>query len=74
MLDTTLDLPMAKQGIIKGIMFINMVKISLVLPIYNVEKYLEGCLDSICKQSYKDFEVILIDDGSTDRSAQIIKK
>lgn len=48
-----------------------MVKISVIVPVYNSEKYLEGCLDSIRNQTYKDFEAILIDDGSTDKSGRI---
>lgn len=48
-----------------------MPKISVLVPIYNVEKYLEQCLESICNQSFTDFEVICIDDGSTDQSAGI---
>lgn len=43
-------------------------KFSIIIPIYNVEKYLRKCIDSIIKQTYKDFEIILIDDGSTDKS------
>lgn len=46
-------------------------KFSIILPIYNVEKYLSECIDSILKQSFKDFELILVDDGSTDSSPQI---
>lgn len=46
-------------------------KITIVVPIYNLEKYLDKCLDSIKSQSYKDFEVLLIDDGSTDNSKEI---
>lgn len=46
---------------------------SLVIPIYNVESYLEECLDSIIMQECKNFECLLIDDGSTDNSAQICK-
>lgn len=45
--------------------------ISVVVPIYNMEKYLRVCLDSIKKQSYSNFEVILVDDGSTDNSKEI---
>lgn len=45
--------------------------ISIVVPIYNVEKYLEKCLKSIIGQTYKDFELILVDDGSTDCSGKI---
>ncbi len=51
-----------------------MVKVSVVVPIYNAEKYLEQCLDSIIAQTLKDIEIILIDDGSTDGSAEICKK
>ena len=45
--------------------------ISIVVPIYNVENYLRQCLDSISEQTYKNFECILINDGSTDNSKQI---
>lgn len=51
-----------------------MVKISVIVPIYNAEQYLEQCLDSIVSQTLKDIEIILIDDGSTDGSAEICKK
>lgn len=44
---------------------------SLILPVYNVEGYLRKCLDSICCQDHPDFEVILVDDGSTDGSGAI---
>lgn len=44
------------------------------MPIYNAEKYIEKCVDSILKQSYEDFEVLLIDDGSTDNSLAICRK
>lgn len=45
--------------------------ISVIVPVYNVEKYLEKCLDSILAQTLSDIEIIVIDDGSTDRSAEI---
>ncbi len=45
--------------------------LSVIIPIYNVEKYLEGCLDSISKAVIEDMEIILINDGSTDKSADI---
>ncbi len=48
--------------------------ISVIIPIYNVEKYLEECLTSIINQTYKNLEIILIDDGSTDGSSSICKK
>ena len=50
-----------------------MAKVSIVVPIYNVSKFLPECLDSIKKQKLKDIEVILVDDGSTDNSLDIIK-
>ena len=46
-------------------------KISIIVPVYNVEKYLAECVDSITKQTYQNLEVILVDDGSTDRSGAI---
>lgn len=45
--------------------------ISIILPVYNTEKYLERCINSIVNQSYNDLEIIIIDDGSTDGSARI---
>lgn len=45
--------------------------ISVIVPVYNVERYLEQCLHSILSQSYKNIEVILVDDGSTDNSGKI---
>lgn len=45
--------------------------VSVIVPVYNVENYLERCLTSISQQTYLDYEVILIDDGSTDNSGQI---
>lgn len=45
--------------------------ISVIVPVYNAELYLDECLSSICRQSYKDFEVICINDGSQDESMQI---
>lgn len=46
-------------------------KASVVVPVYNVEKYIHRCVDSILKQSYRNFELILVDDGSTDHSGRI---
>lgn len=45
--------------------------ISVIVPVYNVEKYIRNCLDSIINQTYKDLEIILVDDGSTDNSGAI---
>jgi|SRR3989344_85132 len=51
-----------------------MADITIIIPVYNSEKTLKSCLDSIKNQEYKDFEVILVDDCSTDRSKHIIKE
>tara|TARA_E500000331_G_scaffold123539_1_gene121043 strand:+ start:9107 stop:10057 length:951 start_codon:yes stop_codon:yes gene_type:complete len=51
-----------------------MSKISVVLPVYNVEKYLDKCIKSILNQSFKEFELIIVNDGSTDKSLSICKK
>lgn len=48
-------------------------KISVIVPIYNVEEYLEKCLDSIVNQTYRNLEIILVDDGSSDNSLNICK-
>lgn len=48
--------------------------ISIVVPVYNVEKYLTRCIESICKQSYKFIEIILVDDGSSDSSGELCDK
>ena len=48
--------------------------VSVIVPIYNVEKYLEKCLKSIINQSYQNIEILLINDGSTDSSLEICKK
>ena len=50
-----------------------MPKISVIIPVYNAEKYLNKTLESILKQSLKDIEVICVDDGSTDGSVEIIQ-
>lgn len=48
--------------------------LSIIVPVYNSEKYLEACLNSLIKQSLKDYEIIVIDDASKDNSLDIIKK
>jgi glycosyltransferase involved in cell wall biosynthesis len=47
------------------------VQISVIIPVYKVENYLRRCLDSVCNQTFEDFEVILVDDGSPDASGEI---
>lgn len=49
-----------------------MPQVSVIIPIYNVEKYLDKCLDSVIHQTYKELEIICVNDGSTDGSAQIL--
>ena len=48
-----------------------MPKLSVVVPVYNTEKYLRECIDSILAQTFTDYELILVDDGSTDGSSII---
>lgn len=48
-----------------------MPNISIIIPIYNSEKFLNKCIDSVLVQTEKDFELLLIDDGSTDKSGSV---
>ena len=48
-------------------------KISIIIPVYNVERYLRECLDSVVNQTLKDIEIICVNDGSTDGSTSILK-
>lgn len=50
------------------------VRFSIVVPVYNIENYIEECIESIITQTYQNFELILIDDGSTDKSGEICNK
>ncbi|MBQ9025051.1 MAG: glycosyltransferase [Methanobrevibacter sp.] len=51
-----------------------MVKVSVIIPVYNVEKYLKKCLDSVINQTLEDIEIICVDDGSTDNSLAILNE
>ena len=49
----------------------NSVKVSVIVPVYNVSRYLENCVNSITDQDFTDFEIILVDDCSPDNSGEI---
>jgi len=49
-------------------------KVSVIVPVHNVEEYISQCLDSIIRQTYKNLEIIVVDDGSTDASSQICRE
>ncbi len=46
-------------------------KVSILIPLYNQERYFEKCINSVCGQTYKNLEIVIVDDGSTDKSSQI---
>lgn len=49
-------------------------KISIIIPVYGVEKYIKQCLESVINQSYKNLEIIIINDGTEDDSMKIVEK
>ena len=50
------------------------IKVSVIVPVYNVEKFIDKCLNSLVKQSLKEIEIIVVNDGSPDNSQKIIDK
>ncbi|MDD6798677.1 MAG: glycosyltransferase [Clostridia bacterium] len=55
-------------------MEISMDLISVIIPVYNTEEYLDSCIESVLNQSYKELEIIIVNDGSTDNSLEVIRK
>ena len=53
---------------------INSPKISIIIPVYNVERYISECLESCIKQTLKDIEIIIVDDCGSDKSIDIVKE
>ena len=51
----------------------NIIKISIIIPVFNKELYLQDCLNSVINQSIKEIEIICINDGSTDKSQEILE-
>lgn len=55
-------------------MKLDVAKISIIIPAYNTEKYIGRCLDSVLSQSFTDFEILVVDDGSNDKTGEIVQK
>ena len=51
-----------------------MAKVSVIIPVYNVEEYLHDCMESVVNQTLKDIEIICVNDGSTDNSRKILQE
>ena len=62
------------HGVNKSLKSNGNIAISIIIPVYNVEKYLRECLDSILNQTFQNFEIICVDDGSTDKSLEILQE
>lgn len=57
---------------VKGVRLMQKIDVSIIVPVYNLEKYILKCLESLVGQTYKSYEVIIVDDGSVDGSVKII--
>ena len=51
-----------------------MKKVSIIIPLYNNEKYIKECIESLISQTYENIEIIIVDDGSTDKSVEVCEK
>lgn len=51
-----------------------MAKVSLIIPAYNAEDYIERCIESVCGQSERDIQIVVVNDGSTDRTKDIVEQ
>lgn len=63
-----------KQSRIRSYMYKENVKINIIVPVYNAEKYIERCMESLINQTYRNIEVICVNDGSTDNSLSVLKR
>ena len=69
----SLFVPEILLGENEKILKLNMPKVSVITPLYNGKKYIEKAINSILNQTYKDFEIIIVDDGSIDGSGELVK-
>src|SRR4051794_38033723 len=60
-------------GYLRGIITMKLPKVSVAMPVYNGGRYLAGAIESILTQTFSDFEFLIVDDGSTDRSLSIMQ-
>lgn len=58
----------------EGGIILNYPMVSLIIPMYNAEKFIKKCLDSVINQTYQNYEIIIVNDGSTDHSKEIVEE